>query len=79
VLRAPYRTGAQLANEVMEQLRVLKLTPSRAALLFKVTPTRISDLARGRLDRLSLDSLVDMADKVGLEARLLMARKRADT
>ena len=74
---ASMKLRAELANEVIEQLRAQKLTQSKAAELLGVTQPRISDLMRGRLDLFSLDSLVDMADKIGLRARLVMSPKRA--
>jgi predicted XRE-type DNA-binding protein len=74
---ASMKLRAELANEVIEQLRANKLTQSKAAELLGVTQPRISDLMRGRLDLFSLDSLVDMADKIGLRTRLVMSPKRA--
>jgi predicted XRE-type DNA-binding protein len=73
---ASMKLRAELANEVIEQLRTHKLTQSKAAELLGVTQPRISDLMRGRLDLFSLDSLVDMADKIGLRTRLVMSPKR---
>jgi predicted XRE-type DNA-binding protein len=74
---ASMKLRAQLANEVIEKLRARSLTQSKAATLLGVTQPRISDLMRGRLDLFSLDTLVDMADKVGLRTRLVMSPKRA--
>ncbi len=73
---ASMKLRAELANEVIEQLRTHKLTQSKAAELLGVTQPRISDLMRGRLDLFSLDSLVDMGDKIGLRTRLVMSPKR---
>lgn len=42
---------------------------SNAAHLLGVTQPRISDLMRGRLNLFSLDALVDMADRAGLQTR----------
>jgi predicted XRE-type DNA-binding protein len=74
---ASMKLRAELANEVIEQLRSQKLTQSKAAERLGVTQPRISDLMRGRLDLFSLDALVDMADKIGLQTRLVMSPKRA--
>lgn len=73
---ASMKLRAELANEVIEQLRAHKLTQSKAADLLGVTQPRVSDLMRGRLDLFSLDSLVDMADKIGLRTRLVTSPKR---
>jgi predicted XRE-type DNA-binding protein len=74
---ASMKLRAEIANEVIERLRKRKVTQSRAAALLGVTQPRISDLMRGRLDLFSLDSLVDMADRAGLQTRLVIRPKRA--
>lgn len=74
---ASMRLRAELANEIIERLRGRKLTQAKAAALIGVTQPRISDLMRGRLTLFSLDSLVDMADKVGLRTRMILKPKRA--
>ncbi len=74
---ASMRLRSEIANEVIERLRMRKVTQSKAAVLLGVTQPRISDLMRGRLDLFSLDSLVDMADRAGLQTRLVVRPKRA--
>ena len=74
---ASMRLRAEIANEVIARLRARKLTQAKAAELLGVTQPRISDLARGRLDLFSLDSLVDMADRAGLQTRVVVRPKRA--
>lgn len=73
---ASMKLRAQLANEIIETVRERKLTQAKAAELIGVTQPRISDLMRGRLDLFSLDSLVDMADRIGLRTRMAVSRKR---
>jgi predicted XRE-type DNA-binding protein len=68
---------AELANEIIERLHAKKLTQAKAAELIGVTQPRVSDLMRGRLNLFSLDALVDMADRVGLRARIVVNPKRA--
>jgi predicted XRE-type DNA-binding protein len=68
---------AELANEIIEKMRERKLTQGKAADLIGVTQPRISDLMRGRLNLFSLDTLVDMADRVGLRTRMVVSPKRA--
>lgn len=74
---ASMKLRAEIANEVIERLRVRKVTQSKAAELLGVTQPRISDLMRGRLDLFSLDSLVDLADRAGLQTRVVVRPKRA--
>lgn len=47
-----------------------KLTQAQAAKQLKVTQPRISDLMRGHIDRFTLDTLVKMAVRAGLEVDL---------
>lgn len=74
---ASMKLRADLANEVIERISALKLTQGKAAQLIGVTQPRISDLMRGRLDLFSLDMLVDMADRLGLQARVVIKPKKA--
>ncbi len=74
---ASMKLRAEIANQVIERLRARKVTQSKAAALLGVTQPRISDLMRGRLDLFSLDSLVDMAYRAGLQTRLVVRPKRA--
>jgi len=74
---ASMRLRATLANEIIERIRDRKLTQAKAAELIGVTQPRISDLMRGRLDVFSLDTLVDIADRVGLRTRMVVTSRRA--
>jgi predicted XRE-type DNA-binding protein len=46
------------------------LTQAQAAKLFGVTPPRVSDLIRGKINLFGLDSLVNMAVAAGLHVEL---------
>lgn len=74
---ASMKLRAEIANQVIERVRTLKLTQVKAAEMLGVTQPRVSDLMRGRLDLFSLDSLVNMADRAGLQTRLVVRPKRA--
>jgi predicted XRE-type DNA-binding protein len=74
---ASMRLRAELANEIIERMRARKLTQAKAAELIGVTQPRVSDLMRGRLNLFSLDSLVDIADRIGLRTRVVVSPKRA--
>ena len=74
---ASLKLRALVASEVIERLRAQKLTQAKSAHLLGVTQPRISDLTRGRLNLFSLDALVDMADRAGLQTSLVVRPKRA--
>jgi predicted XRE-type DNA-binding protein len=74
---ASMKLRAELANQIIERVHARKLTQAKAAELIGVTQPRISDLMRGRLNLFSLDALVDMADRVGLQTRVVVSPKRA--
>lgn len=61
----------QLRSELMINLHGIittrKLTQARAAKLFGVTQPRISDLVRGKIDRFSVDTLLEMLHRAGAE------------
>ena len=78
----PRREAAHLLvrSDLMLQLRrTLEqrgLTQKAAAMVLDVTQPRISDLMRGRIERFSIDTLVDMLTQLGLEVSF-KARRRA--
>ena len=64
---AHLRIRAKLMSEVIRTIRVRKLTQASAAKLFGVSQPRISDLKRGKFERFSIDSLVEMLTLSGME------------
>jgi predicted XRE-type DNA-binding protein len=74
---ASMKLRAELANQIIERMHAQKLTQAKAAELIGVTQPRVSDLMRGRLNLFSLDTLVDMADRVGLRTRMVVSPTRA--
>ena len=59
---------AQLMSEIREAAR--GMTQSEAAKQFGVTQPRVNDLLRGKIDKFSLDALVNMLAKAGLRVEL---------
>ncbi len=53
-----------------------KTTQTDAAKRLGITQPRLNDLLRGRIDRFSLDSLIDIATRAGLSVSV-KARRRA--
>jgi len=59
---------AQLMSEMREIAR--DMTQTQAAKSFGVTQPRINDLLRGKIDKFSLDALVNMLAKAGRRVEL---------
>ena len=71
---ASLKARSQLMIELSELIERSGWTQRDAAARFGVTQPRISDLTRGRIDRFSLDTLVDMAAAGGLKPRITVKR-----
>jgi len=56
---------AQLMHELSAYIEDQGLTQVEAAALFGVTQPRISDLVRGKIDRFTIDMLVNMLARAG--------------
>jgi predicted XRE-type DNA-binding protein len=67
-----------LLIELQEQLRASGSSQAALAKHLGVTQPRISDVMRGRVDLFSVDTLIDLLAKLGVEVRVRMApAKRA--
>jgi predicted XRE-type DNA-binding protein len=64
-------------SAVMRIIERRRLTQTQAAKLFGVTQPRISDLKRGKIDRFTVDALVNMLAHAGVKVRLLIGRSAA--
>jgi len=71
------KVRSRVAIELVGEIERRKLTQSRAATLLSVTQPRISDLMRGRLDLFSLDTLIEMASRVGFKVDIKLTKRRA--
>jgi predicted XRE-type DNA-binding protein len=64
----------QLRSDLMIRLRkrleTLGVTQAHAARLLGVSQPRVSDLSRGRVDRFSVDMLIKLLGKSGVEVRV---------
>jgi len=74
---AGLKARAEVAHALIGEIERRSLTQSRAAALLGVTQPRISDLMRGRLELFSLDTLVEMAGRVGFQVGIKLSRRRA--
>jgi Uncharacterized conserved small protein len=65
---------ADLMIAIQRYLRKSGLSQTEAARKLGITQPRLSDLARHRIERFSLDALVNLAGKAGLNVRLTVKR-----
>ena len=69
---ANMRLRAQLIIEVEAILKARKMTQMEAAALFGVSQPRVSNLLKGRIDKFTLDTLVNWASKLGRHVDLVI-------
>ena len=67
---AAMRARADLMIALQERLTALKLTQAESAELLGVTQPRVSDLVRGKIDLFSMESLIDMLSRSGIEVEV---------
>jgi len=58
--------------EIKSELNTRKMTQVEAATLFGVSQPRVSDLLCGRLDRFTLDTLINWLSKLGKRVDLVV-------
>ena len=63
---------ADLMIRLARLIKARRLTQAQAARLLGVTQPRISDLVRGRIDRFSVDSLIEMLGRAGARITILV-------
>jgi len=68
------KVRADLMIELTKLIEDQELTRAAAAKLLGVTQPRISDLMRGKIDRFSVDSLINMLGHAGSSFYVVVAR-----
>ena len=68
---------AQLMNALTQYIEKEKLTQVEAAELFEVNQPRISDLVRGKIERFTIDMLVNMLARAGKHLNVKVSTKAA--
>ncbi len=63
---------ADLMIELSKLIEAQELTQVAAARLLGVTQPRVSDLMRGKIDRFSVDSLIEMLGHAGASVSILV-------
>lgn len=66
---------ADLMIELTSLIEAQGLTQEAAAKLLGVTQPRISDLMRGKIDRFSVDSLIEMLGHAGASVSFVVTRR----
>ncbi len=66
------RIRSHLMMTLREIIGDRKLTQARAAALFGVSQPRVSDLVRGKIERFSIDTLVEMLGRAGVGVDLIV-------
>ena len=70
------RVRSELMIQLCKLLQKRRLTQAKGARLLGVTQPRISDLTRGKIDRFSIDTLVEMLGRAGVRVSFVMTRRR---
>lgn len=71
------KVRSMLMTEVEKYIRTNQLTQKQAAVRFKVTQPRISDLIRGKIGLFSVDTLIAMLTHAGLVVDVKVKRTAA--
>lgn len=66
------RIRSDLMIRLTRLIEIRRLTQAKAARLFGVTQPRISDLVRGKIDRFSVDSLIEMLGRAGARVTVVV-------
>jgi len=70
------RARSDLMIELTKIIKARRLTQAAAAKRLGVTQPRISDLMRGRIDRFSIDSVIEMLGHAGLRVSFTLKPRR---
>ena len=64
---------ADLMADLRKFIKAKRLTQAKAAELFGVSQSRVSDLIRGKWERFSLEMLITLATRAGMHVTLIKA------
>lgn len=74
---AGMRVRSELMMSLTDIISEQGMTQGDAAALFGVTQPRVSDLMRGKINRFSLDTLIDMAATAGMSPTVKVSKPKA--
>ena len=61
------RLKSKLMNAIIDHIDAEELTQGGAAEIMQVQRTRVNDVCNGRIDKMTIDALVAMAARLGLD------------
>jgi len=61
------RLKSKLMNAIIDHIDAENLTQGDAAEIMEVQRTRVNDVCNGRIDKMTIDALVAMAARLGLD------------
>ena len=67
------RLRSALLIEVSQKIKSMDITQQQAASLLQISQPRVCALLQGKIERFRLDSLVDMAHRLGLSVQISIA------
>ena len=70
------RVRSDLMVELAKIIKKRRLTQEKAAALLGVTQPRISDLMRGKIQRFSVDTLIEMLGRLGMRVEITTKKTR---
>jgi predicted XRE-type DNA-binding protein len=68
---------SKLMLRVRRVMKERKLTQSKAAKLFGVSQPRVSDVVRGKINLFSIDALISMLSRAGIDVDLVFKPRKA--
>lgn len=74
---ANMKARADVMIAIREVVDGWETTQAEAAKRLGVTQPRLNDLLRGRIDKFSLDALIDLAMRIGMSVRVEIVRPAA--
>jgi len=72
--RLSIQSGLALALE--HEIKARKWTQAAAAKAIGIAQPRVNDLLRGRLDRFSIDALIEYLSRVGVQVQITTSRPK---
>jgi predicted XRE-type DNA-binding protein len=76
-IAANLRVRAMLIHALRDYIERQGITQTEAARRFGVTQPRVSDRVRGRIERFTVDTLLNMLGRVGIRADISLASEAA--
>lgn len=74
---ANMKARAEMMNAIRESVASWDMTQAAAAKRLGLTQPRMNDLLRGRINKFSLDALINLATRAGLSVRVQIAKTAA--